>query len=174
MICGVCGLPVRSGGGGTKGSAAYRCTGNGHVRRNAALVDCVVEKYIFALLNREGVGAPTPAIVPADLRGQADAIRLKLDQLEDKYVDNEITGAGYLRNRDRLSVKLADLERQEALAVVPGPLEGITPERWSTLPLERKRAVVSYLVDVKLLPLPSKRHAKDDPELVKITRKRRP
>jgi hypothetical protein len=29
-------------------------------------------------------------------------------------------------------------------------------------------------VDVKLLPLPSKRHAKDDPELVKITRKRRP
>jgi site-specific DNA recombinase len=171
MTCGVCGLPVRSGGGGTKGSAAYRCTGNGHVKRNAALVDCVVEKYIFALLKREGVGAPGPATVPADLRGQVDAIRLKLDQLEDKYVDNEITRAGYLRNRDRLSAKLADLERQEALAVVPGPLEGITPERWSTVPLERKRAVVSYLVDVKLLPLPTKRHAKDDPELIKITRK---
>jgi DNA invertase Pin-like site-specific DNA recombinase len=173
MTCGVCGLPIRSGGGGTKGSAAYRCTGNGCVKRNAALVDCVVEKYIFALLEREGVGAPTPGTVPADLRGQADAIRLKLDQLEDKYVDNEITRAGYLRNRDRLAARLADLERTEALALVPGPLEGITPARWSTLPLERRRAVVSFLVDVRLMPLPSKRHPYDDPELVKITPKRR-
>jgi hypothetical protein len=59
------------------------------------------------------------------------------------------------------------------MALVPGPLEGITPARWSTLPLERRRAVVSFLVDVRLMPLPSKRHPYDDPELVKITPKRR-
>jgi hypothetical protein len=88
-------------------------------------------------------------------------------------VDGDITRAGYLRNRDRLAAKLADLERAEALALVPGPLEGITPVRWSTLPLERRRAVVSFLVNVRLLPLPSKHHAKDDPELVEITPKRR-
>jgi site-specific DNA recombinase len=174
MTCAVCGMPVRSGGGGTKGSAAYRCSGNGHVRRNAALVDGVVEGYVLALLEREGVGAPMPATVPSGVRGQADAIRLRLDQLEDLYVDGDITRTGYLRNRDRLTAKLADLERVEALALVPGPLEGITPGRWSTLPLERRRAVVSFLVNVRLLPLPSKRHAKDDPELVEITPKRRP
>src|SRR5215211_2110628 len=84
MTCAVCGLPVRSGGGGTKGSAAYRCSGNGHVRRNAALVDGVVEAYVLALLGREGIGAPRRATVPSDVRGQADAIRLRLDQLEDK------------------------------------------------------------------------------------------
>jgi hypothetical protein len=174
MTCGVCGLPVRSGGGGTKGSAAYRCTGNGCVKRNAALVDGLVEAYILALLEREQIGAPTRTTVPSDIRGQADAIRLRLDQLEDKYADGDLTRAGYLRNRDRLAVRLADLERMEALAIVPGPLEGITPARWSTLPLERRRAVVSFLVDVKLMPLPSKRHPYDDPELVKITSKRRP
>ena len=81
---------------------------------------------------------------------------------------------GYLRNRDRLTARLADLERKEALALVPGPLEAITPARWSTLPLERRRAVVAFLVDVRLMPLPSKRHLHDDPELVEITPKRRP
>jgi site-specific DNA recombinase len=173
MTCGVCGLPVRSGGGGVKGSAAYRCTGNGHVKRSAALVDGVVEAYILALLEREGVGAPTPAAVPGDFHGQADALRLRLEQLEDKYSDGDLTRAGYLRNRDRLAAKLADLERKEALAIVPGPLEGVTPERWAALPLERRRAVISYLVDVKLLPLPNKRHDKADPELIEITPKRR-
>jgi site-specific DNA recombinase len=174
MTCGVCGLPVRSGGGGTKGSAAYRCTGNGCVKRNAALVDGLVEAYVLALLEREQVGAPTRATVPSDTRGQADAIRLRLDQLEDKYADGDLTRAGYLRNRDRLAARLADLERTEALTLVPGPLEGITPARWSTLPLDRRRAVVSFLVDVRLMPLPSKRHPYDDPELVKITRNGRP
>jgi hypothetical protein len=33
--------------------------------------------------------------------------------------------------------------------------------------------VVSFLVNVRLLPLPGKHHAKDDPELVEITPKRR-
>jgi DNA invertase Pin-like site-specific DNA recombinase len=174
MTCGVCGLPVRSGGGGAKGSAAYRCTGNGCVKRNAALVDGLVEAYVLAVLKREQVGAPTRPAVSSDVRGEADAVRLRLDQLEDKYADGDLTRAGYLRNRDRLTARLADLERTEALALVPGPLEGITPARWSTLPLERRRAVVAFLVDVRLMPLPSKRHPYDDPELVEITPKRRP
>jgi len=134
----------------------------------------VVEGYVLALLEREGVGAPVPATMPPGVRGQADAIRIRLDQLEDLYVDGDITRAGYLRNRDRLAAKLANLERAEALTLVPGPLEGITAARWSALPLERRRAAVSFLVKVRLLPLPSKRHAKDDPQLVEITRKRRP
>ena len=134
--CGVCGLPVRSGGGGVEGSAAYRCTGNGCVKRNAALVDGLVEAYVLAVLKREQVGAPTWSAVSSDVRGEADAIRLRLDQLEDKYADGDLTRTGYLRNRDRLTARLADLERKEALALVPGPLEGSRRQggrhcRWS-------------------------------------------
>jgi site-specific DNA recombinase len=171
MTCGVagCGLPVRSGG--TAAGAIYRCTGSAHLTRRVAFVDAIVEAYILALLEREDVGAPTPHTVPADLRGQVDAVRLRLDQLEDHLADGLLTRAGYLRNRDRLAAKLAELERTEALMRVPGPLEGITRAKWSTLPLERRRAVVSYLVDVQLLPSTGKR---EDAELVKITPKRRP
>ncbi len=121
---------------------------------------------MLALLEREGVGAPTPATAPPDVRGNADAVRLRLEQLEDKYADGDLTRAGYVRNRDRLAARLAELERAEALTRVPGPLEGVTPARWAALPLERRRAVVAYLVDVTLLPARSPHF---DPELIKIT-----
>jgi hypothetical protein len=170
MGCGTCGAPVRSGGY-KEGVAVYRCSSGSHVRRRVELVDGVVERYLMALLDREGVGAPTPATAPPDLRGKAEAVRLRLEQLEDKYADGDMSRAGYIRNRDRLAAKLADLERQEALTRVPGPLEGVTPARWAALSLERRRAVVAYLVDVTLLPAHS---AHFDPELIKITRKGRP
>ena len=170
MTCGVCGEPVRAGGP-QGGVPVYRCSTGAHVKRRVELVDGVVEEYVLALLEREGVGAPTPATVPADVRGNADAVRLRLEQLEDKYADGDLTRAGYIRNRDRLAAKLAELERAEALARVPGPLEGVTPARWAALPLERRRAVVAYLVDVELLPARSPHF---DPELIKITRKGRP
>jgi DNA invertase Pin-like site-specific DNA recombinase len=170
MTCGVCGLPVRSGG--IKGGVpVYRCSSGSHVKRRVVLVDGLVEAYILALLEREGVGAPTSATVPLDLRGKADAVRLRLEQLEDKYAEGDLTRAGYLRNRDRLTAKLAELERTEALTRVPGPLQGITAARWAALPLERRRAVVAYLVNVRLLPAAGSHH---DPELVQITRKSRP
>ncbi len=170
MTCGVCGLPVRSGGA-RGGVAVYRCSSGAHVKRRVELVDAVVEAYLLALLEREGVGAPTPVAAAPDVRGTADAVRLRLEQLEDKYADGDLTRAGYIRNRDRLTAKLAELERAEALTRVPGPLEGVTPARWAALPLERRRAVVAYLVDVTLLPARSPHF---NPMLIKITRKRKP
>jgi len=170
MVCGVCDGPVRSGG--VKGGAAvYRCASGKHVKRRVALVDALVEMYVLRLLDREGVGAHSPATSPPDVRGKADAVRLRLEQLEDKYADGDLTRAAYIRNRDRLSGSLAELERAEALLRVPGPLEGITPARWASLPLERRRAVVDYLVSVRLLPTAGSGH--HDPELIQITPKRR-
>ena len=81
---------------------------------------------MLALLEREGVGAPTPVAAPPDVRSNADAVRLRLEQLEDKYADGDLTRAGYVRNRDRLTARLAELERAEALTRMPGPLEGVT------------------------------------------------
>ncbi len=165
MTCGVCGLPVRAGGS-RGGVPVYRCSSGGHVKRRVELVDAVVEAYLLALLEREGVGAPTPVAAAPDVRSTADAVRLRLEQLEDKYADGDLTRTGYVRNRDRLTAKLAELERAEALTRIPGPLEGVTPARWAALPLERRRAVVAYLVDVTLLPAHSPHF---NPELIKIT-----
>ena len=69
MTCGVCGEPVRAGGS-AGGVPVYRCSSGSHVKRRVELVDGVVEAYVLALLEREGIGAPTPATVPPDVRGK--------------------------------------------------------------------------------------------------------
>jgi site-specific DNA recombinase len=172
MTCGICGLPVRSGGTGKGRPAIYRCVSpKNHLRRKIEQVDEVVETYVLALLEREDFGAPTRLEVPDALRGQADVIRVKLERLVAKYANDDIGRTDYLRHRDQFRAKLADLERQEALLRVPGPLEGITPEKWDALPLERKRAAVAYLVDVQLMPVPRGQHRDPSPELIKITPK---
>jgi site-specific DNA recombinase len=171
MTCGVCRLPVRAGG--SKGGVpVYRCSSGKHVKRRVELVDGLIESYVLALLEREQVGAPAAVEVPNDVRGQGDAIRLRLEQLEDKYSDGDISRSGYLRNRDRLAAKLAEFEREEALLRVPGPLEGITPDRWAALPLDRRRAVVSFLVKVVLMPTTAG-SGHHNPKLVQITPKKR-
>ena len=169
MTCGApgCGEPVRAGGS-RGGIPVYRCSTGGHVKRRVKLVDEVVEKYVLGKLEEGGVPYTPVATVSPDVRGLADGVRLRLEQLEDKYADGDLSRAGYLRNRDRLTAKLTELERDEVLARVPGPLEGVTPDNWSDLPLDRRRAVVAYLVEVTLLPAHSPHF---DPELVKITKR---
>jgi hypothetical protein len=166
MSCGVCGEYIRAGGS-AQGIPVYRCA-TGHVKRKVAWVDEIVTAYVLALLDREEVGAPT-ATKPSRLRDQVEAARIRLEALEDKYADGDVTRSGYLRNRDRLAAKLADLERTRALQRVPGPVEGVTADRWEELPLDRKRAVITYLVSVTLLP---SKHGRHDPELVAITPRR--
>lgn len=164
MTCGVCDAPVRAGGA-KGGVPVYRCSTGGHVKRRVALVDDIVNRVVLALLAREDVGAEV-APVP-DVRGEADALRLRLEQLEDKYADGDLTRDGYLRNRDRLAARLTDLQRAEALLRVPGPLDGVTAKNWSNLPLERRRAVVAHKWEVQLLPSGGNPHF--NPELVRIT-----
>jgi DNA invertase Pin-like site-specific DNA recombinase len=177
MSCGTCGDHIRAGGS-KQDMPIYRCAA-GHVTRRVQFVDQVVESYVLALLEREGVRAPTTistgSAAKADSKPNASTppattLRLRLEQVEDKYLAGDVSRAAYLRNRDRLAARLADLERKEALSRVPSPMEGVTPERWAALPLDRKRAVISYLVDVRLLPSGRRRN---DPELVAITKRRR-
>jgi hypothetical protein len=71
-----------------------------------------------------------------DIRSKINAVRLRIEQLEDKYADNDLSRAGYPCNRNRLRFQPADLERQDTLAALPSPLvvSLVSPEtscRWS-------------------------------------------
>ena len=143
MTCGVCGLPVRSGGA-RGGVAVYRCSSGAHVKRRVELVDAVVEAYLLALLEREGVGAPTPVAAAPDVRGTADAVRLRLEQLEDKYADGDLTrpvisatGTGSPRNWPNWNAPRHSPDPRAARGSHPGPLGGAaagTPPRRRGLP----------------------------------------
>lgn len=177
MRCGICGATVRSGGQGGHGSnvrrVVYRCSASAHLTRRADFVDDLVSAHIYDLLQRNEVDLATVHIGNSDLRDRIDAARVLVEQLEDKFADNLISHAAYARNHDRLSTKLADLERQQAVSIVPGPLEGVTPEMWlpgpEQLSLERRRAIVADCIDVELLPANGRR---EDVRSIKITQKR--
>jgi len=164
MTCGVCEAPVRAGGA-KGGVPVYRCSTGGHVKRRVALVDSLVESFILDLLDREGVH-PQPADVP-DLRGEIAAVETRLANLEDDRADGNYTPAGYRRNFDRLTARLDDLVRRDALARVPEPTDDVTPASWPDLVLERKRAVVARKLQVRLLPAGGNPHF--NAELIEIT-----
>ena len=168
-VCGGCGRQIHSGGM-RRGVPIYRCAAGDIVRR-APEIDEVVEAVVLGFLEREQFTMSTPA-EPASDRARADAVRVKLERLEDKYADEDMSRAAYLRNRDRLTAQLLELERGAILQRVPGPLTDVTPETWSTLSLERRRAVVEFLVDVKLAPVTTPGRHYPSPELVEVTTKR--
>jgi hypothetical protein len=169
-VCGGCGGQIHSGGM-RRGVPIYRC-GRGDIVRKAPDIDEVVEAYVLAVLRREGVGVSAPA-EPSSDRARADAVRVKLERLEDKYADEDMTRAAYLRNRDRLAAQLLELERGAILQRVPGPADDVTAESWSTLSLERRRAVVDFFCEVRLAPVTVPGRHYPDLDLVEITPKTR-
>lgn len=147
-VCGVCDGPVRAGGA-RGGVPVYRCSKGEHVKRRVEFVDRIVVGLVKTWLARERIERETFTPTPTN-RQKAEAVRLKLERLEDKYADDDISVAGYRRNRARLTAELDELTREEALSHAPDVLEGVTPQSFDALPLERRRAVVDYLCTVRM------------------------
>lgn len=162
--CGECGetLHVGSGGGNGKHKAKpmYRCSRRGrHVNRNAAALDDFVERLIVERLSRpdaaELVTAPSDKSA-RQARGEVSALRTRLDELADLYAAGDVDARQLARGTEQLRVKLADAE-QRAAAVhqgdVLGDLAGAPDiaERWPSLPLSRRRAVLDLLMTVVVL-----------------------
>jgi hypothetical protein len=151
-----CGARVQSGARGTyvggNGPDGSRCM---HVKRSRALADAVVDRYVLAVLDRERVQVPTstggrsrPVL---DHAAKIEAVRRQIEQLEDRLADEDLTPAAYRRQRDRKQAQLLALEAEHVRTARPDVLAGVTAAAWSSLPLERRRAVVDYLCTVRLL-----------------------
>jgi DNA invertase Pin-like site-specific DNA recombinase len=156
-----CGATVHSGGNSRRGVAAYRCSGSlGHIARMAGPVDDYVSRIVVARLSRADAATLMHRKDLPDvdqLRADATGLRERLKALAVDFADGELT-AGQLRAAsERIRERLADVERQLADAGrvdVLGDL--IAAENvaavWESLPIERRRAVVSTLMRVVLHP----------------------
>jgi len=166
MTCGVCEGPVTSGGA-RHGYRTYECAARKHVRRKADDLDDHIQAALLVYLaDIEKIPRRTSATGQSDVHAKVDALRVKIDKLEDKYADEDLSRAAYLRNRDRLGTELADLERSETLSRLPGPLVGVTVDSWWDLPLERKRAAIKALLKIEIMPTTKHRF---DKTAIKIT-----
>lgn len=166
--CGVCGALARTGRS-SRGVPAYRCKTDSCVMRPVELVDRVVVRCVTAWLARDGAAFDAGRAGPAvDVRGQVDALRVLVAEAEDALLGNPpehlkgVSLAAVRRNLDRHRARLEELQRSEVLSGLPSPVEGVTPENLGSLPLERRRAVVAYLVQVTIRPAVVGRRAGED------------
>lgn len=167
-VCGVCGLTVssatansRSAGSETRYWAAYRCKSRKHLSRQANLLDDYVQLLVIERISR-----PDAAELLVQREDPVDVRQAQTDIREARQTLDELASALGSRTMDMRSYQIAaeiarkDLSAAEgvlAKAVKLNPIAGLVgvedPETaWNRLDLSRKRAVISYLMTVTLLP----------------------
>jgi hypothetical protein len=103
--------------------------------------------------------ADDAAVVAA--RGEAEALRLRLDEFVDSAARGELSAAALARVEARLLPQIEAAEKRATLAATPPPLRAlITPEgdirqRWEAMPIPARKDVIRVLIEaVRLRPTP--------------------
>jgi len=174
--CGKCGdgtkvgVSYRHNRSGTI-SRIYVCSTKHHLSREATFCDERVIQRVIARLSRDDardllVDHDRPDV--EELRAEQHTLHVRLDQFAIDYADGTITASQLHKGTERLRARLAELEAQ-MVHIDRAPLleDLITADDvygvWLTLPLDRRRAVISLLYEVTLLPRPGGRPPVGDP-----------
>lgn len=141
--------------------SAYACP-KCFIRRKMDDVDEVVQEAMLDLLERPDTRAALAGTDEAKVQealDSAEAIRARLNLAADNYADGLIDG----EQLARITAKLRpELERYESAARAqsahPDLMDLATPDirkRWAGISLDRKRALIRALVEIKVRPLGS-------------------
>jgi DNA invertase Pin-like site-specific DNA recombinase len=138
------------------------------VRRDAGMVEDLVEKAAVRILGRPGVvermlaaGAPDADEVIKVQRGidaaQARAAALGAE-MKDDDPDDEVTKIMRKARADAIRADLAALRARQGLMARASVVDGLLDAEdiaayWPSLSLPRKRAIIAALVDITILPV---------------------
>jgi site-specific DNA recombinase len=164
-VCGVCGGTLggnSTAGGGPGGRrTAYRCRvgdreGKSHVVRATEPLDAFVVELITTRLGEpDALTIPRgPTVDTAPMHTEASALRARMDQLATQWVELDMTQSQFLTANRELRRRLEDVEERIAKSRTSTVLDGLGDIRgtWSSLSLDRQRAIVDTLVTVTVLP----------------------
>ena len=173
--CGKCGRPVRVLITGRRRGTddkrrSYTCGHCHGISRNLESVDRLIIKLVTRRLARPDARAifrPEPDLL---LVAEANRLRNKLDYVAGQFARDEIDGEQLTLITSTIRPKLQSIEAQLRPATVD--LSDLaTPDivkRWKGIPLERRRAVVDFLLDITLLPRGKDAPRRFDPESIKV------
>lgn len=188
--CGVCGEAELRVSSSTAKRRAYRCRSRdrkdsgGHVSREATALDGFVEAVMVERLSRPGLVheaiAEESTTNVVELRAEADALRLRQEQLAEAFAEGDITRAALTAGSKRIEERAAQVAAQLAMIGGKSPLDALAHAEpadmaaaWAALTLGQKRAIIDYLCTVTVLPLGRSRgHLGFDPAGVRIDWKR--
>ena len=178
-----CGLPVRSAATVRRDGTTvplYRCRakGNGHVARIASAVNDLVTDVVIERLQQPDVRellAASDRVDNADLRAEADRLRERLSETATMFANDELTKAQFQQINQQVKDRLALAESQMTVrsrdaSLAPFVTGDTDPAAiWRGLSIEKQRAVVGALVDVRLLRTDRKAGRFFDPRTVEFT-----
>jgi site-specific DNA recombinase len=177
-VCGVCDGPVRtvtkplSGG---RRSVAYVCR-KFCTSREMGAVDDLVGAVMVGLLSRPGIAAALRAEDPAASTAADERARLlaKLEEARRLVAEDRLSLTSLADLEARLAPRIAELERAARPRHVPDAVLDATgpdaAERWEALDSSARRAIVSTLAHVRILPAGRRdRTIGFDPATVEIT-----
>jgi DNA invertase Pin-like site-specific DNA recombinase len=151
----------RARGGGRQWEAAYRCRVSKHVVRKAEPVDDFVQWQLLQRLARPDM-ADLLAVRDdtVDVRGAQEEMRVArrtLDELAAELGAGEMTVQEWRIASKAVRARLEAAEGLLARAVEVNPVAGLLAAddieaEWSELDLSRRRAVVAYMMAVRLRP----------------------
>jgi site-specific DNA recombinase len=157
--CGLCGALMRTAI--SNRTTSYGCRVSKHVMRKADPVDTYVQTLVLQRLSRPDVGELLAAREePVDVLGaQKDMreARATLDALAAALGAGEMDLQEWRVARQAATARMERAEQVLAQAVQSNPIAGLVgaediEDAWNRLDLSRKRAVISYLMTVRLRP----------------------
>ena len=170
--CGICATGLRVLVAHGRRPSAYVCPNCFKIRRTQEAVDDLVTKAIIRRLERPDA---ITALLPTDDQPLVDEIaglRARLDLVADQYADDEIDSQQLGRITKRLRARLEAAEANARRSTGPDVGDLATPDiaaRWAGIALERRRAVISLLAVVRVLPIGRTGRAAFDPAGVEVT-----
>jgi site-specific DNA recombinase len=174
--CGKCGSPVRrilgprSRNGRREKRRSYVCSRCHGISRDQGAVDRLITKLATEFLASPKVRAVFQPVPDPVLEAEAQTLRAKLDEAADQYAADEIDGEQLRRITAKLRPRLQEIEAKLHPAIVD--LEDLaTPdiaERWDDIPLARRRAVLGFLFEIRLMPRGKDTPRRFDPASVDV------
>lgn len=136
----------------------YHCTGCQRVGRKQEDVDALVEATLLKLLSTADSGKlfARRGSDPAAALVTMNSLKARLGIAADSFADGNITGEQLARITARLRPQLDDATaKYRQMLIEPDLADLVNPDiaaRWDIIPLSRKRAVINYLFEIRILP----------------------
>jgi DNA invertase Pin-like site-specific DNA recombinase len=179
--CGVCGGPLRVGGGRNR-TPAYIGAGCCHVRRTAHLVDALVGDVVVGWLERWADTDRLRPQAPAEdtsakaLRAEARRLRTRRDQFRALAATGDMDPADVAAMLRGIDAELAATRaRLTAATAEPDPIGEFRGKAelaravWEATPLARRRALVQTLIEAVVIHRAGRRGQGFDPDTVELT-----
>lgn len=159
--CARCDQPMRSGGIGARGQSRYTCL-SFHSRRASEPIDDYVRAAVVEILNRDGAGLIQQAKELSVERDRLAVLRARADELAVQWVDLGMTADQFKAANGRINSEAAELVRVLAQATAGSVLAGVADAddpgaAFAALDIDRQRAVIDALMEVRIVPAPAGR-----------------